>query len=539
MRPARSPLMRLVQALARRTRPGPGDEREAGASRRAAQAAQRDARRREARRELLRGAAALAGSALLPVRAAAQRASSEPRIVVVGAGLAGLAAAWTMARQGMNVAVVEAAPRVGGRCWTERRAFDEGQIAERGGELIDTAHDDIIDLALALGLVLDDLHAATPRGTSGTAYIDGRRYADAEAAADFARLWPALRADSRRLGDDLPTFARHTPQQAALDRMSARDWLASRVPGGLASPLARLLANAYVEELGGELDEISAVTVIDLLRGSPEDRVSPYEASDQRYHVRGGNDLLVARMAEALGPRIETSSRLAALARRPDGRYRLVVARDAAQRELLADRVVLALPFTLLREVDLAHAGLRPRKLAAIRELGMARNTKLQLQFADRAWVAQGGNGETRVEGSYQVSWDVSRGQPGAAGILNFYSGGATAVRAGDGTPEERARLALADLERIHPGIGARWNGRAIRNAWDRHPWSRGSYSLLRPGQYVAFHGVEHLPEGRIHFAGEQSSQAWYGYLNGAVESGLRAAREIVRSAGAAARRAA
>ncbi len=444
-----------------------------------------------------------------------------------------------MARQGMNVAVVEAAPRVGGRCWTERRAFDEGQIAERGGELIDTAHDDIIDLALALGLVLDDLHAATPRGTSGTAYIDGRRYADAEAAADFARLWPALRADSRRLGDDLPTFARHTPQQAALDRMSARDWLASRVPGGLASPLARLLANAYVEELGGELDEISAVTVIDLLRGSPEDRVSPYEASDQRYHVRGGNDLLVARMAEALGPRIETSSRLAALARRPDGRYRLVVARDAAQRELLADRVVLALPFTLLREVDLAHAGLRPRKLAAIRELGMARNTKLQLQFADRAWVAQGGNGETRVEGSYQVSWDVSRGQPGAAGILNFYSGGATAVRAGDGTPEERARLALADLERIHPGIGARWNGRAIRNAWDRHPWSRGSYSLLRPGQYVAFHGVEHLPEGRIHFAGEQSSQAWYGYLNGAVESGLRAAREIVRSAGAAARRAA
>ncbi len=185
------------------------------------------------------------------------------------------------------------------------------------------------------------------------------------------------------------------------------------------------------------------------------------------------------------------------------------------------------------------HAGLRPRKLAAIRELGMARNTKLQLQFADRAWVAQGGNGETRVEGSYHVSWDVSRGQPGAAGILNFYSGGATAVRAGDGTPEERARLALADLERIHPGIGARWNGRAIRNAWDRHPWSRGSYSLLRPGQYVAFHGVEHLPEGRIHFAGEQSSQAWYGYLNGAVESGLRAAREIVRSAGAAARRAA
>jgi monoamine oxidase len=215
---------------------------------------------------------------------------------------------------------------------------------------------------------------------------------------------------------------------------------------------------------------------------------------------------------------------------RGDGRYRLVLGRDQAVREADADHVVLALPFTLLREVDLAQAGVRPRKMQAIRELGMGRNTKLQLQFEERAWVARGGNGETRVEGSYQVSWEVSRGQPGAPGILNFYSGGTTAARAGDGPAEERACDALADLERIHPGIAAYWNGRVIRNAWNRRPWSRGSYSLLLPGQYTAFHGIEHLPEGRIHFAGEQSSEAWYGYLNGAVESGLRAATAIVHA---------
>jgi monoamine oxidase len=196
------------------------------------------------------------------------------------------------------------------------------------------------------------------------------------------------------------------------------------------------------------------------------------------------------------------------------------------------DHVVLAVPFTLLRDVDLAQAGFRPRKLQAIRELGMGRNTKLQLQFDERAWIAQGGSGETRIEGSYHVSWEVSRGQPGAAGILNFYSGGTAATRAGDGSPEERAREALADLERVHPGVGTRWNGLVIRNAWDRHPWSRGSYSLLRPGQYTAFHGIEHLPEGRVHFAGEQSSAVWYGYLNGAVESGLAAAAAILRTSG-------
>ncbi len=530
---ARSLLLRLLQSLANRTRPAPDSAAaEAAASQRRHLAARRAAAR-EARRDLLRRGVALAATAALPLSRAAQGAAvGSARVAVVGGGLAGLAAAWRLAQAGVDVTVFEAAPRVGGRCWTERRAFDGGQIAERGGELIDTAHDEIIDLALALGLVLDDLHAATPRGTAPVWWIDGRRYEESQAARDFERLWPALAADARLLGDDAPTFARHTSAQRVLDRTDAAQWLDSRVPGGLASPLARLLGNAYTEELGADLAEISAVTVVDLLRDSPRDRLSPYEESDQRYHVGGGNDLIVQRMAEPLAGRIETGARLVAVARRGDGRYRLAFARDHATREAAFDHVVLAVPFTLLRDVDLAQAGFRPRKLQAIRELGMGRNTKLQLQFDERAWIALRGSGETRIEGNYQVSWEVSRAQAGAQGILNFYSGGATATRAGDGSPEEQARKALADLERIHPGAGARWNGRVIRNAWDRHPWSRGSYSLLKPGQYTAFHGIEHLPEGRVHFAGEQSSAVWYGYLNGAVQSGLDAATAILRASG-------
>ncbi len=529
---ARSALFRLVRSIAARARPTPVTTADAAAAQQQRRAAARRAVHVEARRELLRRGVAAAASTMLPAPPAAGTSAGAPATVaVVGGGLAGLAAAWRLAESGVAATLFEAAPRVGGRCWTERRAFDGGQIAERGGELIDTGHDEIIDLALALGLVLDDLHAATPRGTEPAWWIAGRRYDEADAVRDFRGLWPALAADARLLGDDTPTFARHTAAQRALDHTDAARWLDTRVPGGIASPLARLLANAYVEELGADLAEISAVTVVDLLRDSPRDRLSPYEESDQRYRVRGGNDLIVQRMAEPLAGRIETGHRLLAVARRGDGRYRLVFARDQATREADFDHVVLAVPFTMLRDVDLARAGLRPRKAQAIRELGMGRNTKLQLQFDDRAWVARGGSGETRVEGSYQVSWEVTRGQPGALGIVNFYSGGAAASRAGEGSPDDRARAALADLERIYPGIAAHWNGRVIRNAWERHPWSRGSYSLLKPGQYTAFHGVEHLPEGRIQFAGEQSSAAWYGYLNGAVESGQRAAAAILRVA--------
>lgn len=527
---ARSALFRLVRSIAARARLAPESESEEAALRERKLAAAGRASEREARRELLKRGAGLAAAAALPVPKVARGAARGPlSVAVVGGGLAGLTAAFRLGQAGIAVTLYEAAPRVGGRCWTERRAFDGGQIAERGGELIDTAHDEIIDLALELGLALDDLHAAAPRDKGAAWWIDGRRYEEADATRDFERLWPALAADARVLGAATPTFASHTSAQRELDRTSAQAWLASRVPGGLASPLARLLANAYIEELGADLVDISAVTMVDLLRDSPRDRLSPYEESDQRYHVRGGNDLLVQRMADALEGRIETGNRLVAVARRDDGRYRVTLGRDQATREVEVDHLVLALPFTLLREVDLRRAGVRSRKLQAIHELGMGRNTKLQLQFDERAWLARGGNGETRVEGSYQVSWEVSRGQAGTPGILNFYSGGATAARAGEGTPEERAREALADLDRVYPGIGSRWNGRLIRNAWDRHPWSRGSYSLLKPGQYTAFHGVEHLPEGRIQFAGEQSSEAWYGYLNGAVESGLRAAAAILR----------
>src|SRR5688572_12369237 len=389
---ARSSLMRLVQSLAARTRPSPATEAEALRLAQRRRAAARLAEQREQRRELLRrGIALAAGGALVPSfgRAASMRAA--PTVAIVGGGLAGLAAAKELARHGILATVYEAAPRVGGRCLSERGAFDAGQIAERGGELIDTAHDELIDLALQLGLTLDDLHAATPKGTESVYWIGGRRYTDAAATADFAKLRPALARDARTLGDELPTFVRFTSAQQALDRMTAREWLATRVPGGLDAPLARLLGNAYVEELGADLDEASAVTVIDLLRDSPRDRVSPYEESDQRYHVRGGNDLVVQRMAEALAGRIETGARLTAVERRADGRHRLTFARGEARRDVDADHVILAMPFPLLADVDLARAGFRPRKLRAIRELGMGRNTKLQLQFSERAWLAQRG----------------------------------------------------------------------------------------------------------------------------------------------------
>jgi monoamine oxidase len=528
---ARSPLMHALQRIARRARARAGG---AGPIRVDPSPRTADARRRFLRQGFALGAAAALPPSLWPIPV---RAANAPRVVIVGAGIAGLMAAYDLRRAGIVADVFEATPRVGGRCWSERRAFADGQIAERGGELIDTEHEQLRALCAAFGLELDDLTAAELPGSESIVTLADGPYRIADIDADFARLLPALERDARALGEDLPTWRKSTPAQRALDRMSASAWIESRVPGGLASRLGRLTANAYIEELGGDLYEISAVSVVDLLRGSPRDRFSPYQESDQRYHVRGGNDQVPRLLAASLDDRIKTSHRLVALARRSDGRYRITFARDQALHDEVADRVIVAIPFTTLRQVDLDAAGFRPRKLRAIRELGMGRNAKLQLQFNGRLSQQQDANGETRVEGSFQTSWEVTRAQPGTAGILNFYSGGSTATHAGEGEAEERAREALADLERALPGVTASWNGRAIRNAWERNPWSLGSYALFKPGQYTAFNGILHEPEGHVHFAGEQTSEEWQGYLNGAVESGQRAAREVAKATFAAPRR--
>jgi monoamine oxidase len=428
---------------------------------------------------------------------------------------------------------------VGGRCWSERSAFADGQVAERGGELIDTTHEDIRALAHEFGLPLDDLLEAEPAGSQALAFFDGSAYTTADVNRDFAEVLPLLAVDAKVLGDDLPTYRKHTAGQRELDRMSANQWIASRVAGGAQSRFGRLLVNAYGEELGGDPDEISAITIVSLLVGSPTDRFSPYEESDQRFHIRGGNDQLVTRLAAAVDGQIATGSRLIGVARRPDGRYRLTILRDAAEHEEIADRVILTLPFPLLRVVDLKRAGFGARKLRSINELGMGRNTKLQLQFAERFWLRENCNGEYRLKGTFQTTWDVTRAQPGTAGILNFFSGGAAAVTAGQGDLNERARESLRELARFSPGIEPHWNGRVIRNAWDRNPWSLGSYALLKPGQYTSFYGVEGEREGNVFFAGEHTSIESQGYLNGAVETGKRAAGEVLASLGVRRRKAA
>jgi monoamine oxidase len=480
------------------------------------------------RRELLAGGVGLAAAAMFGGPISRALAASAPRVVVVGGGLAGLTCAYRLKQAGIQSSLYEASDRIGGRCWTNRGDFAEGQIAEHGGELIDQGHTQTRQLAQELGLDLDNLLSAEVNGTEPLYYFDGRPYTYAEATADLKKIWQQLHKDVSAAS--YPTlYNLSTERGRELDRMSIAQWIQAYVPGGLKSKLGQLLDVAYNIEYGAETSVQSSLNMLYLLAYSGQGQLRIFGPSNEKYHVRGGNDQIPARLAAALNGQIVRDAALTSIRRNADGSYRLAFASGGGSSTVTADRVVLALPFSILRTIDYAGAGFSPLKRTAIEEMGMGTNSKLHLQFRRRLWNALGCNGETYADTGYQNTWEVTRAQTGAGGILVDYTGGkvGASFSSDNGSPSDRAARFLKQLEPVLPGIGAEWNGRATIDYWTGNPWSRGSYSYWKVGQYTKFAGVEREQEGNCHFAGEHTSVDFQGYLNGAVESGERAAGEI------------
>jgi len=495
-------------------------------------------RQRISRREVLRGGAALglATVASLAVdRMGGARAAGAPRIAIVGAGLAGLTCAYRLKQAGYAATVYEASDRVGGRCWTIRGFFDNGQIAEHGGELIDQGHTAIRSLAKELGLTLDNLLAAQLSGTEDFSRFDDEPYEFADATDDLKAIWQQLHKDVSAAS--YPTLYNLSTQRGReLDHLSITDYINLYVPAsrkgydvgpGMQSKLGQLLDIAYTIEYGGESSVQSSLNLLYLIAYSGQGQLRIFGPSNEKYHVRGGNDQITDAMADILGSQVATGKELTAIARNGDGTYSLSF--RGGGRATVADRVVLALPFSMLRSVDYSRAGFGTLKDTAIRNLPMGTNSKLQLQFRDRHWESLGNNGNTTADTGYQNTWEATRAQPGQTGILVDYTGGIIGDSFAPGTAEARANEFLGQLEPVLPGITGKYiAGKSTLDSWPDYPWTRGSYSYWAVGQYTAFSGVEKERRGNVHFAGEHTSQDFQGYLNGAVETGQRAAAEIL-----------
>ncbi len=544
----------------RRTRPS---ER---AARAYAQALARDGRRLSAdeaharanarlisRRDLLRAGgmlgAGLVASACLPFRSDAQTprpsapiAGDGPSVAVVGAGLAGLTAAYRLTQAGIAVRCFEARDRIGGRCFSSR-VWADGQIAEHGGEFIDTRHVHLRGLARELGLPLDDLWDAWIDGSAWPYVVDGAVTEESHWNREEATVVDAITAAGRRIGvigdsgasDDAYSYGTATRDGRAMDEMSMAEWLDVEVPGVSGSPLGRVLEARMIGWYGLGMSDLSAALWFDYY-------VLPDDGADERYTIRGGNDQVPALMADLLpAAALALEQPLEAMRRTSNGGYELRF--TGSGEAVSADIVVMTVPFTALRDVDLEDAGFSQERLSAIRSQSMGQNTKLIFQLdahpdawrvGERVWSS----GMQHVDGLFG-SWESSGTDGGAASLITVYSGGAGAARFGVAIPHAEAppelvRDVLAAMERAVPDLSAGYNGRAWLDDWPSDPWAHGSYAAFGPGQMSTLWGYNLLPEGDVHFAGEHTSTYSQGYLNGGVESGQRAAIEVMTKLGVA-----
>ncbi|MFZ4579302.1 MAG: FAD-dependent oxidoreductase [Myxococcota bacterium] len=515
------------------------------------------------RRGFLAGSAVMAAGAMLPWSSGCSDEAQEgadPRIVIIGAGISGLTAALYLKDAGHRATVYDMATHVGGRMVSERgseptgcaachaapatapkMSWDDAQVTDIYGELIDTGHTTVQDLAKRFGLSMVNALAAEPKGATETYFFNGAYYPRAQADQDFGQIYDALQKDAEDAGWPT-TWDSSTEAARKLDAMSLHDWIESRVPGGHTSPLGKLLDVAYTIEFGAETTDQSALNLVSMLSGAPEDSVDVFGESDEALRIQGGVDQLPRRIADHLG--IGSTVRLGwsmdALRKEADGTYTLTFTVDGNTEEVRADVVVLALPFAKLRTLDIAKAGFDERKMKAINELGTGRNGKIHLQFKKRLWNEAGpwgvSGGTTYSDTGAQLVWDPTRGQAGTGGILAGYTGGDATDAAtithpyknnGDENLVADANRFLTQIEPIFPGITALWNGKAAETMAHMDPRFNGSYAYWRVGQCQTIAGYERVRQGNVFFCGEHTSVENQGFMEGAASEGIRAADEI------------
>lgn len=507
------------------------------------------------------GAVAVAGRATQVARAGNGNGNGNPpgstRIAIVGGGLAGLACADALAAKGYAARIYEAHPnRLGGRCYTDRTTFP-GQASENGGELIDNLHKTMLRFANELGLAREDLDK---NPGDPTYFFGGQHYLEDEVVDEYRILEARMRPDLQACSGS-PTFQDHTPSDIGLDLTDLATYLDAR--GGDLPLVRSVLSQAYIAEYGLEPWEQSSLNMLLFLHLDRRRTFAEFGVfSDERFHLVGGNDAVVAGLAARIPGPIEHGARLTRLAKNAFGEYELYFNGGTVPEK--ADAVVLAVPFSTLRLVDLDPSlGLSTDKRRAITELGYGTNCKTAVGFVRRTWSEQGRNGLIYADlPSLQNTWETSWTTAGETAILTDYAGGdrgreiqlnpqGTTSCGGchSGAPTNRVIHAagqawldgeveafVSDLDQVLPGAaGDVWrggDGRIVyqRAHWLPQPYSRGSYTAYKPGQFTTVAGLEGEAAGALKFAGEHADSFydWQGFMEGACNSGIAAAEDIL-----------
>lgn len=431
-------------------------------------------------------------------------------VLVVGAGLAGLTAARDLLAMGAAVTVVEARSRVGGRVWTVRDGFTAGQHAEAGGDFIDEHHEELRRLVQSLNLELVQI---LRHGWSFAKQDDDGNVRIVPSRPTHG--WERLAAALEPLGEPYRVAERRwdTPIAASLARRSVRQWLDDVHADDDLRNLAAGLRGFFL----AEPEELSLLALVDQFAAG--DLPGP----PRTYRVVGGADRIAAALAAALGDRLKLNTELVAISQR-GARVRASLRHKRQAHQLTCDYLVCTLPTSILRRVPITPA-LPAQHHDAIAALKYGRATRSLLQFSSRFWRIPRKPSAYGSALPFGAIWDGNEEQRGKPAILSLMAG----ASASDWTIELVGREGSAGLAKHLEWLGSSRAQllHAHHVSWELDPFARGGYAFFDPSFPPARRSWLAQPNGRLFFAGEHTSVRWQGYMNGAVESGRRAAAEV------------
>ncbi|MBW4622541.1 MAG: FAD-dependent oxidoreductase [Cyanosarcina radialis HA8281-LM2] len=489
------------------------------------------------RRRFIRSAALAGGAAVTTTTLSRaqnpDRNHRQPQIAIVGGGIAGLNAAYQLKKAGFAATVYEASSRLGGRMLSETGIVGAGLVTDLGGSFINSDHEDILGLAREFDLKLfDRVKDAQEFSFPDVGYFfDGKVRSEAEVARKLRPLAKQIGRDAALIDED---FDRYAPE---LDRLSVAQYLnkhADKIP----EPFIReLIANSIRTEYGVEANESSSLQLLFNLPTVNGQEVEVLGESDETFMVKAGSGQIIDRLASNLRDRIRTRMKLTAI--RSRGRGFKLTFND--RHEVNADYVIIAIPFTVLRHLKL-EVNLKPKLRRFINEADLGLNEKLFAGFAQKIWQKEAGFiNEIWTDLGFAEAWDETQRQPNRQeGILTFFLGGKQVKAIRSSSPASIGKEFVNQFNAIVPGAKNAATNKFLLTQWYKNPFARGGYTNFRPGQLTEFGEFLYIesdnPEerqdvgvGNLAFAGEHLSDEFYGFMNGAAQTGRLAAALIIR----------